>query len=336
MLPLGKLPPDQLARLLSGFARADASVLLGPGVGLDCAVLDIGGDQLLVAKSDPITFATDEIGWYAVHVNANDVATTGATPRWFLSTVLLPQNAPPDLIDRIFEQIRSAADEIGATIVGGHTEVTHDLARPIVVGTLLGLVERSRLILPTGVQPGNAIILTKQIAVEATALVAREKAGELAGSFDVTYLNHCRNFLRDPGISVVRDAQIAVRAGRVHAMHDPTEGGLATALNELAIASHVELIVDAAAVSIYPETQRLCEFYRLDPWGVIASGSLLIAAEAADADQIVQALESNRIEAAVIGQATARSERPVVWLKRGDELHPLPTFPRDEIARWFE
>ena len=336
MLPLGKLPPEQLARLLNGFARSDAAVRLGPGVGLDCAVLDLGGEHLLVAKSDPITFATEEIGWYAVHVNANDVATTGAIPRWFLSTVLLPQNASPDLVDRIFEQVRSAGAEIGATIIGGHTEVTRDLVRPIVMGTLLGQVARNRLILPTGVRPGDAIILTKRVAVEATAIIVREKAGELAGSFGVTYLNHCRNFLREPGISVVLDAQIAVRAGRVHAMHDPTEGGLATALNELAIASHIELVVNVAWVPIYPETQRLCKFYRLNPWGVIASGSLLIAAEAADADRIVHALKANRVEAAVIGQATARSAQPMVKLKYGDELYRLPTFPRDEIARLFE
>ena len=333
--PVGKLPPQDLARLLSALTSDDPSVLLGPGIGRDCAILDIGGDQFLVAKSDPITFAIDEIGWYAVQINANDVATTGASPRWFLATVLLPQDSPPDLIDRVLDQIRLACAGVGATVVGGHTEVTYDLTRPIVVGTLLGLVPRDQLILPTGARPGDAVILTKRLAVEATSIIAREKSADLIGSFDLAYLHHCRRFLHDPGISVVRDAQIATQAGHIHAMHDPTEGGLATALHELAIASETDLEIDTEAVPIYPETQALCDFYQLDPWGVIASGSLLIAVEAAYADQVASALQAAKIEAAVIGHVVAKSTQPTVMARHAATLKPLPTFPRDEIARLF-
>ena len=336
MLPLGKLPPDHLARLLSSFARPDPSILLGPGIGRDCAVIDLGGDQLLVAKSDPITFATDEMGWYAVHVNANDIATTGATPRWFLATVLLPQRIEPEAIDRIFNQIDAACRDLDVTVVGGHTEVTHDLARPIVCGTLFGLASRDRLILPTGAMPGDALILTKRLAVEATSIIAREKAAELIERHDLAYLHHCRRFLHDPGISVVADARIVVEAGHVHAMHDPTEGGLATALQELAVASQVNLQVDFDAVPIYPETQTLCDFYHLDPWGVIASGSLLIAVDRADADRVIHALHDARIEAALIGHVTERSTQPGVMLKRGNELDLLRPFARDEITKLFE
>jgi hydrogenase maturation factor len=332
-LPLGKLPPDQLARLIGNVAAHDPSVLLGPGLGRDCAVIDLGGDQLLVAKSDPITFAADEIGWYAVHVNANDVATTGASPRWFLSTVLLPQSIPSNEIDRIFEQMQLACDDIGAVIVGGHTEVTYDLHRPIVIGTLLGLVARDRLILPTGAQPGDAVILTKRIAVEATAIIAREKSADLMGTFDAEFVRRCRNFLHDPGISVVSDARTAIKAGRVHAMHDPTEGGIATALMEMAIASQVDLTIDVDAAPIYPETRRLCDHFSLNAWGVIASGSLLIAADSSDADRIAGALRAAQIEASIIGQVAAKSDRPTVRTPRGDTL---PSFVRDEIARLFE
>lgn len=333
MLPLGKLPPDHLARLIGNVAARDPSVMLGPGLGRDCAVIDLGGDQLLVAKTDPITFAADEIGWYAVHVNANDVATTGATPRWFLSTVLLPQAIEPGEIDRIFEQMRSACDDVGAVIVGGHTEVTYDLNRPIVIGTLLGLVARDRLILPTGAQPGDAVILTKRIAVEATAIIAREKSADLSDTFDAEFVRRCRNFLHDPGISVVSDARHAIEAGRVHAMHDPTEGGIATALMEVAIASQVDLAIDVEAVPIYPETRRLCDHFGLDAWGTIASGSLLIAADSSDADRIVEALRAAQIEASIIGRVVAKSDRPTVRTQQGDTL---PSFARDEIARLFE
>lgn len=334
-LPLGKLPPDRLTQLLQQIAVRDPSVLLGPGVGRDCAVIDFAGDQLLVAKSDPITFATDEIGWYAVQVNANDLATTGATPRWFLATVLLPQSITPPEIDHLFEQLRAACVDIGASIVGGHTEVTTDLTRPIVAGTLLGTVTRDRLITPAGTQPGDAIILTKRLAVEATSIMAREKAAELRLAFDDAFLRRCRGFLHEPGIAVWRDAQIALQAGHVHAMHDPTEGGAATALHEMAQAAQVNLQIDAATVPIYPETQALCDHFGLDPWGVIASGSLLLAVGAAEADRVVEALRRQSIEARVIGRVLDRSERPIVLAETAGQIGPLRSFERDEIARLF-
>ena len=334
-LPLGKLPPDRLAQLLQRIAARDSSVLLGPGVGRDCAVMEFAGDQLLVAKSDPITFATDEIGWYAVHVNANDLATTGATPRWFLATVLLPRTIGPEELEQIFDQLRAACADVGATIVGGHTEVTHDLTRPIVMGTLLGTVTRDRLITPEGARPGDAIILTKRLAVEATSIIAREKAAELRLAFDGPFLERCRRFLHEPGISVLRDAQVALQAGAVHAMHDPTEGGVATALNELALAARVDLRIDLDAVPIYPQTQALCDHFGLDPRGVIASGSLLLAVEAAEAERVVAALQRNRIEATVIGHVMDKSVQPIVLAESEDRCEPLRAFAQDEIARLF-
>ncbi len=334
-LPLGKLPPDRLSQLLNLIASSDPSVVLGPGVGRDCAVIDLGDDQLLVAKSDPITFATDEIGWYAVHVNANDLATTGATPRWFLATVLLPQAIMPIEVDHIFQQMRAACAEIGVTIVGGHTEVTTDLTRPIVSGMLLGLVQADRLVQPAGLQPGDALILTKRLAVEATSIIAREKAAGLQGVFDDAFLQRCRQFLHTPGISVLKDARVAQSAARVHAMHDPTEGGVATALHEMALAGQVDLEIEVDAVPIYAETQQLCAHYNLDPWGVIASGSLLMAVGAAEADRVVEELRRESIEANVIGRVIDRSDRPIVLEKRGEERWPLRTFARDEIARLF-
>ncbi len=335
-LPLGKLPLEQLARLLALSVKPDPSVVMGPGIGRDCAVIDLGGAQWLVAKSDPITFATDEIGWYAVHVNANDLATTGAQPHWFLATILLPQGIQPGDIDGIFDQLRAACAEVGATLVGGHTEVTYDLTRPIVVGTLLGVVTSDRLVRPDGARPSDAIILTKRLAVEATSIVAREKATELRAAFDEDFLRRCRAFLHTPGLSVLREVDIALQVGGVHAMHDPTEGGLATALREMAIASQVDLDIDLEAVPIYPETRQLCDYWGLDPWGVIASGSLLMAVEPARADEVVEALRAQQIEAAVIGRVSRSSRQPSVSSQINQARRALPIFERDEIARLFE
>lgn len=334
-LPIGKLPLEQLSQFLQQIAIRDSSVRLGPGIGRDCAVLDFAGDQLLVAKSDPITFATDEIGWYAVQVNTNDLATTGATPRWFLATILLPQTIELEEIEHIFDQLRAACAEVGATIVGGHTEVTYDLTRPIVVGTLLGTVARDRLVTPDGARPGDVIILTKRLAVEATSIMAREKAAVLRSAFDEEFLQRCRHFLHEPGISVLRDALTALQAGHIHAMHDPTEGGVATALNEMAMAAQVNLQIDLRAVPIYPETRALCEYFGLDPWGVIASGSLLLAVEAAEADRVVEALHSHQIEATMIGRAADKNDRPIVLGEAENRREPLRAFERDEIAKLF-
>ncbi len=333
--PLGKLPADVLARLLAGVALTDPRVLVGPGIGLDAAVIDMG-DRLLVAKSDPITFATDSIGWYAVQVNANDIATTGAAPRWFLATVLLPApRADEALAQEILAQIHRACAGIGASLVGGHTEITYGLDRPIVVGAMLGEVAREWLVTPSGARLGDALLLTKGIAIEGTAIIAREKAGELR-EFGDEFLERCRNFLIEPGISVVRDAATAVLAGRVHAMHDPTEGGLATGLHEMAQAAGIGMMIEAEAVPVYPETLAVCRATGLDPWGLIASGALLLAVEAADAGNIVRALEAEGIRAAIIGQATQAASGVTLRVRQSLGLVDLPHFERDEITRLFE
>lgn len=338
--PLGKLPAEHLARLLTRYAPDDKRVILGPGVGRDAAIISFGlpahggAGRFLVAKTDPITFASDEIGWYAVHVNANDVACTGATVCWFLATLLLPEShTDAALVDTIFEQIAGACADLGVGLVGGHTEITYGIDRPIVVGCMLGEVTSERLVRPDMVRPDDALIVTKGIAVEGTAIIARERNEELAGLGE-SFLERCQGFLYDPGISVVRDAAIATGAGNVHAMHDPTEGGLATGLWELAEAAGVGLIVDESAIPILPETQTLCAQLGLDPLGLIASGTLLLAVAPEDTAPILNALAKAGIAATCIGVVAERE--PGVVLQSATGERPLPRFERDEIARLFE
>jgi hydrogenase maturation factor len=327
--PLGKLPVKHLTRLLARYAPSDQRVVLGPGVGHDAAVISFG-DRYLVAKTDPITFASDEIGWYAVHVNANDVACTGATARWFLATLLLPEDHTDEaLVDTIFEQIADACRELGVELVGGHTEITHGLNRPIVVGCMLGEATPKRLVLPDGVRLGDALLVTKGVAVEGTAIIAREKGDELT-EVNRSLLERCRGFLHDPGISVVRDAAVATTAGEVHAMHDLAEGGLANGLWELAGAAGVGLEVDEEAIPILPETQMLCARLGLNPLGLIASGALLLAVAPGDAAAIVAALEEAGIAAARIGRVVEQKRGAVLRSATGER--PLPRFERDEIA----
>lgn len=332
--PLGKLPPEILARVLEAVPIQDRRVLLGPGVGLDCAVIDLG-PTLLVFKSDPITFATDEIGWYAVQVNANDIATTGAAPAWFLMTLLLPDGrTDAAMVEQISRQVFEACERIGAAVIGGHTEITHGLERPIVVGTLVGEVSRGNLVTPRGAKPGDRLLLTKGIPIEATAILAREFPEKLLGPLSEVEIAQASNYLFDPGISVLKDAQLAVQGGSVTAMHDPTEGGLAAALWELAEACGKGIVFDPEAIPVPELAGKICNVFEIDPLCAIASGALLLATAKMDAKNICRALEKENIPCVEIGWIEAGE--PGVWQATnvGRELIEWPK--RDEIARIFD
>ena len=334
-LPTGKLPPGLLAEVLGRIDAADPRVIVGAAPGEDAAVIDAGGDRLLVASTDPVTFATDRLGWYLVHVNANDIAVAGAAPRWLMATVLLPPGSTDETVRSVFDQMLAACGELGITLVGGHTEVTYGLERPIGIGAMLGEVERGREVRTSGVRPGDAIVATKHAAIEGTAVLAREAEDSLVRKgLGPELVARAKAFLDAPGISVVKEAAIAATAASVHAMHDPTEGGLATGLREMADASGTGLTIDEDAVSYAAETEAVCQALEIDPFGLIASGCLLIAVGQPDAGPLIDALGREGIGAAVIGRATDRSEGLRLRTKAGP-LIELPVFERDELARYF-
>jgi len=330
-LAVGKLPFELLAPMLAAAPISDDRVLLGPQIGVDCAVIDLG-DRLLVLKSDPITFATAEIGWYLVQVNCNDIATTGALPRWLLLTMLLPEGkTTPELVTQISDQVYAACREMNISVIGGHTEITYNLDRPILMGTLIGEVDREQLVTPQGLSPGDQILLTKGVPIEGTAILAREFPQRLQGVLDQAELTSAQNFLRNPGISVLRDAQIAQKAGHVTAMHDPTEGGLSGALWELADAASCSLVVDLTAVPIPPLSARICDAFGLDPLATIASGALLLAAQPIDAAAIQAALVGEGIQCAIIGRVAEGP--PTVWQETPTGYRLLPRPTNDEIGK---
>jgi hydrogenase maturation factor len=331
-MDIGKLPHTLLAKMLAK-VTLDERVVVGPGIGIDAAVIEFG-DRLLVAKTDPITFATDLIGWYAVNINANDIAVMGADPKWLMATILLPRGTSASQVEALFDQMLAACSELGISLVGGHTEITHDLDRPIIVGCMLGGTDRVRLVTAGGARAGDDIIVTKGIAVEGTSLLAREAGDRLREmGFTEEFLRRAADFLFDPGISVVRDARIAVGAAPVTSMHDPTEGGLATGLMEIAEASGLGLEVDIEAIPVLPETQTLCRELRLDPLGLIASGCLVFTVDPADTARLLDAFAEAGIRAGVIGRMMPGEYG--LRMKTPEGLIDLPSFPRDEIARFF-
>jgi hydrogenase expression/formation protein HypE len=333
-LPTGKLKVELLSELLAAVSRPDPSVLEGPGVGRDVALLDLGAPHYLAAKSDPITFATDAIGYYTVVINSNDLATCGARPRWMLATVLLPEGRTDEAMARdIFYQLRQACDRFDITLVGGHTEVTYGLDRPIVVGMMLGEVDRGLRLSPSQVRERDVVLMTKAVALEGTAILARERGAELARrGFEPAFIDRCARLLYEPGISVLAEAQAAVAAGGVHAMHDPTEGGLATGLWELALAAGKRIILEASPVPVLPECRRVCAAFGLDPLGLIASGTLLIVVEPAAAEAVAEAVRRVGVDCTPI--ATVAAGPPEVLVRQAEgTLRRLPRYDQDELTK---
>lgn len=331
---VGKLPAAELQRLLGTLPKHDSRVILGPKIGEDAAVLDTG-DRYLVVSTDPVTFVVDRIGWYAVHVNANDVAVMGASPRWFFAVLLLPGSTTDhSLVESIMTDVETTCATLGITVCGGHTEITAGLDRPIVVGQMLGEVEKPKLVDKTRLRVGDRIMLTHGVAIEGTAILAREKADKLHGRVPAGTIDRASAFLFDPGLSVVAAALAACAAGDVHAMHDPTEGGLVSGLIELMAPSRLGLLADAGKIRILPETAAICDALGLDPLRLIASGALLIGASPADSSRIASALEARQIPVSTIGEVRETSEG--VRMEQNGRSFDLSMPERDEIARIFD
>ncbi|MFP4030231.1 MAG: HAD-IA family hydrolase [Desulfococcaceae bacterium] len=331
-LPGGKFPNDLLGRFLDGAGRADPALLIHPRVGEDTAAVDISGEEVLVLKSDPITFATDAISQYAVLVNANDVVTAGAVPRWFLTTFMFPVGTTPAEVTATLAEKADVCRKWNITLCGGHTEITDAVNRPVVTGTLAGTVSRSKLIDKRNMKAGDRVLVTKGVSVEGTSIIAREMEGRLLEKgMEPAEIERCRNFLSR--ISVMEEARIAAGIEGVSALHDVTEGGIATALEELSIAGGHRLRIHAENIPMFPETRSVCEALEIHPLGLIGSGSLLICCREESTGDLIRAVFAAGVEITVIGHVMAPGEgiassiygEPAEW----------PKFEVDEIARLF-
>ncbi len=333
-LPLagGKFPNELLERHFTDFPFDDPSLIVQPAVGEDTAAVDVSGDEVLVLKSDPITFAADAIGQYAVLVNANDIATAGARPRWMLTTLLFPPAATPSEVLQVMEELQQVSRQWKITLCGGHTEISDAVTRPVVVGVMAGTVTRAGLVDKAGMRPGDRVYLTKAVSVEGTSIIARELAPRLEKrGLSAEEIHRCRGFLKN--ISILEEAALAARCGGVSAMHDVTEGGLSTALLELSWAGGHRIRVDMERIPVFEETRRLCRLLGIDPLGLIGSGSLLICCRPADADRLTADIRAAGIRITKIGEVIA-GKKGVSAFKEGKPV-PWPRFEVDEITRLF-
>jgi len=327
-LSSGKLPLRHLRQVLRFTGAHDPSVFVGPRFGEDAAVIDLG-NRYLVLKSDPITFTAQEVGWYAVHVNANDIAVMGAEPRWFQTTLIAPPGTTDRTVRAILRDVHRAARSLGIAVTGGHTEISAAVVRPVIAGDMQGIVAKGRLVTSAGARPGDAVILTKFTAIEGTSILARERPQIVRRLLGPRQHRVAAELHRRPGISVVRDAQAAARAGAT-AMHDPTEGGIAASLFELASASGCRLDIDLDRIPIHPFTAELCRYFQISPLGLLASGSLLATLPPNRVATLRKRLAVDRIQLTVIGSVHAGRG---VRARRAGKRTRFDWSERDELAR---
>jgi hydrogenase expression/formation protein HypE len=331
VLQVGKLPFELLGSLLSSLATSDDSVLVGPGLGRDAAVLDIDG-TLLVVKNDPITFVSREAGTYLVNVNANDLSCLGAIPRWMLVTALLPEiGSTRELVIMLFDQLRDACGKLGISLVGGHTEITAGVPRPLLIGTLIGTAPAGGLLYPGQANRGDRLILARPAGIEGTALLALEREDELADVFGESFVAGAQHLLHDPGISVVSVSRCLLETGAVTALHDPTEGGVATGVREIAAASGLGAVMNRELVPLLDETRTIANHFGIDPLGMLSSGTLLATIRAEEVERILETARNAGIDIALIGKLTSPSSG--FQLIEENHSRELPSFQTDEVTR---
>lgn len=331
-LKCGKLPQKFLDDFLKEFDVSDSSVLNWPGVGEDTTAVAVKEEDILVITSDPITFATDAIGEYAVLVNANDIVTSGGTPRWFLTTLLFPVKSTASEVHAVMSELATVCRRSNITLCGGHTEITDAVSRTVINGMMVGSVHRDRFLDKKNMEPGDQILLTKGVAIEGTALIAREFEEQLLDQgVSRETISRAKQFISR--ISVIEEAQIAAARDGVKSLHDITEGGIATALEELSIAGGYGIEVYVPRIPILAETEAVCSPFKIDPLGLIGSGSLLVCCHP-DVSVVLQGeLESAGINVAQIG--SVKNHPPGIVAMEGDVVVPWPRFAVDEITRLF-
>lgn len=336
VLQPGKLPGPILDHLVTAYrTRPNRSVIVSPGYGRDAAALQLDPSGQLIVKSDPITFATDAAARYLIAVNANDIVCLGGVPRWLLVVALLPERSTTEsLVEQLFADLRDACDATHISIIGGHTEITVGVDRPLLIGTMLGIPGPQGILKPGGAQADDDLLVTKWVGIEGTALLARERSEDIRSTVGEAALTRAAKLLRHPGISIIDDAEAALSVPGVTALHDPTEGGIATAIHELAAASRCGAEILADAIPILPETQTLCDHFGLDPLGLLSSGALLMSVSPSRRDQVEAECRRAGITVTHIGKLVAPEEG--FTMIRDGQRQLLPRFDSDEVTRVFQ
>jgi len=327
-LPAGKVPQEILQKTVFRFLGAErGDVVLGPAPGEDAAIVK-AGRRLLALSCDPVSGAVRRVGWVAAHVACNDVATRGVKPQWLSTVILLPEGSTGRFLTEISRQVDEASSQLGVAVVGGHSETTPGVSHPIVVGFACGIVRGRRYVRTGGAKPGAKLLMSKAAGLEGTAILASDFKKLVAGSLGWKAAWKAQKFYLE--ISVVREALAAFKAGGVQAMHDPTEGGLAGGLHELAEASRVGFRIWEEQVAFRSETLEVCRLFRINPLALISSGCLLLAVEAEMAEKVLKAIGKVGVDACLIGETLENPSERLIIDKHG-RPRKLPKPSQDEL-----
>lgn len=325
-MKIGKLPEQVLIRsVLKQIKHRRDEVLIGPGVGLDCAALELGEGEALVMSTDPITGTVKDLGKHCIHITANDLAASGAEPLGVMLTVLLTEETEESEIKKMMAEAEEVCKVLNMEILGGHTEITDVVKQPLITVTGVGKIRKERLLNQVHAKPNLDVVITKWIGLEATSILAKEREEELLETFSPAFVNTAKDF--DQYLSVVPEGRIASEMG-ASAMHDITEGGVFGALWELASAGNVGLEIDLKAIPIRQETVEVCEHFDANPYQIMSSGSMLIAIQ--DGAALVRALNAEGIAASVVGRTTEGRDK---ILRNGQEIRYLDRPQPDELYK---
>ncbi len=304
-MKVGKIPESVLKRsVFKQIHTKREEVLLGAGVGEDCAAIKLADDEMFILSTDPITGTAADIGHLAIHVTMNDLASAGAKPIGVMLTILLPECAQEADLKKMMGQMEQVCNELNVQIMGGHTEVTKVVNQPLISVCGVGKAKVGKLVSTAGANPGDDILTSKWIGLEGTSIIAKEKEAELLQRYPMELVRTAQEF--DRYLSVLPEADVAVLSG-VSAMHDVTEGGIFGALWEMAESSGVGLEIDLRKIPLKQETIEVCEFFHINPYELISSGCMLMASP--DGNTLVRELEKAGVHAVVIGKATTGNDR---------------------------
>jgi hydrogenase expression/formation protein HypE len=327
-LPEGKIDPGRLEHLLELFRVADPALLVGPAVGEDAAAIRVE-PGVAVLTTDPITFVSEASAAWLVQVNANDVAAMGARPRYLTVTGLFPPGTTAAGLESVFRDLADACRMLGVVVAGGHTEITRAVTRPVLVGQMMGLAPRDRIKRSGDARPGDVILLAGTAGREGSAILARQQRTGVIDALGEDFARAVAAWADPPGLSVVEPALALAAMDGVHALHDATEGGVATAVREVALASGTGCVLRAKDIPVAPETRVLCQRFGLDWLGLISSGLLVATAAPEAAERCLAALERLDVPAAAAGEILAEG----FWLEDDAGRRELPAFPVDELTR---
>jgi len=323
---------DLLEKFLKILPLSSKRVKIKPGAGADSAVFNTGSHYIVISQ-DPITFTEKEIGYYAVLVNANDVLCMGAKPEFFLFTLLLPKTANLEKINKIFKEVSYTCKKLNISVIGGHTEISPGLEKIIISGTMIGLRKKKEGLFPKRVKEGDYLLCVKEVPIEGISIIAKEKEEELKDVIDENLLNKFKNYHRNPGISIFKEALLLLKNKNVLALHDPTEGGIFNGIYEFCEFLNKGVLVYEDRIPVIKKAKKIFELYNIDPLKTISSGCLLVATKRKGTFEIEDILRKKRIKYRIIGEFKKKEFGKKLVLKNGKKIEIYPC--QDEISKIF-